>query len=244
MRAHKGDHRAPEGVSTGARKCEIWFLVRQRLSFSVELSHYVDHQYCVPARRVEGTVPEFAKLLAVGGRHRLSSVRGPSAQQDCSPRDEVTPMTLRSEGFAVDGTSEPIRVLICDDESRLVALTAGLLRDFGYQVLTVRTGESAIECASSQTIDVVILDINLPGEDTLEVARRLLEVQPLAIVLSSGFAEEDVEPELLTLPGVHAFLAKPYRIELLSATIRQAAITNPRRVPGRVAADGASVIET
>jgi CheY-like chemotaxis protein len=116
---------------------------------------------------------------------------------------------------------ENVRVLICDDESRLVSLTAGLLREFGYEVLTVKSGEEAIACVAQNPVDVVILDVNLPGEDTLAIARRLTEERDLAIVLSSGFAEEDVESELIGLPGVRAFLAKPYGIEVLSSTIRR-----------------------
>ena len=123
--------------------------------------------------------------------------------------------------MSVDERTSAIRVLICDDETRLVSLTAGLLREFGYEVLTVQNGQDAIDKIKLESVDIVILDVNLPGEDTVGVARGLLENKVPAIVLSSGFAEEDVESELLSLPGVKAFLAKPYSIESLSATIRR-----------------------
>ncbi len=127
-------------------------------------------------------------------------------------------LNVRSEA-SVSASPSSVRVLICDDETRLVALTAGLLREFGYEVLTVENGVRAVERAKLERVDVVILDVNLPGEDTLEIARQLLSQRKLTIVLSSGFTEEDVESDLLTLPGVKAFLAKPYSIEALSATI-------------------------
>jgi CheY-like chemotaxis protein len=129
-------------------------------------------------------------------------------------------LTMQSDA-PVDRGSASIRVLICDDETRLVALTAGLLREFGYEVLAVANGESAVERVKHEPVDIVILDVNLPGEDTLAVARKLIENNAPAIVLSSGFTEEDVEADLLALPGVRAFLAKPYSIEALSATIRR-----------------------
>ncbi len=134
-------------------------------------------------------------------------------------RNPQTGLSIMRNDASVNEATSTIRVLICDDETRLVALTAGLLREFGYDVLTVENGESAVEMVKHEHVDVVILDVNLPGEDTLAIARQLLENSSATIVLSSGFTEEDVESELLRLPGVKAFLAKPYSIDALSATI-------------------------
>ncbi len=147
-------------------------------------------------------------------------------QSESVQSHEASPLTMRSEASTTSKLSGPTRVLICDDESRLVTLTAGLLREFGYEVLTVKSGEEAINCISRESVDVVILDVNLPGEDTLSVARRLIQNNAPAIVLSSGFTEEDVESELLSLPEVRAFLAKPYGIDALSATIGQVVARN------------------
>ena len=137
-------------------------------------------------------------------------------------------LTMQTD-VSVSENTAPIRVLICDDETRLVVLTAGLLREFGYEVLTVQNGQSAVDKLKNEPVDVVILDVNLPGEDTLAVARKLLENRALAIVLSSGFTEEDVEAELLSLPGVRAFLAKPYSIESLSETIHRVVAESNQR---------------
>jgi len=167
-------------------------------------------------------VPEFAKCPPVEAHGLFCGDRVEvSFQTRRVLGDDPIPATLRSESYCSSPSAGPIRVLICDDESRLVNLTAGLLREFGYEVLTVKCGADAVACVAQQPVDVVILDVNLPGEDSLAVARRLLEERSVAIVLSSGFAEEDVESELLALPGVRAFLAKPYGIEVLSATIRR-----------------------
>ena len=191
-------------------------------SFYIELLCHVDDQYHVDVKEVEGTVPEFAKYPTLEGPGRLADSGPEVSFPACrKPGDERTPVTLRSEILASRGSMAAIRVLICDDESRLVNLTAGLLRECGYDVLAVKSGEEAITLVSQQSVDVVILDVNLPGEDSLEVARRLLQIRSVAIVLSSGFAEEDVDIDLLKLPGVRAFLAKPYGIEVLATTIRR-----------------------
>lgn len=157
-----------------------------------------------------------------------SAIFGPSHTEKAGGKSDSVVVSHRKSGAltvrndaSISESPSSVRVLICDDETRLVTLTAGLLREFGYEVLTVENGESAVEKVKTEHVDVVILDVNLPGEDTLSIARQLLSQRELTIVLSSGFTEEDVESELLTLPGVKAFLAKPYSIESLSATILQ-----------------------
>lgn len=180
-----------------------------------------DNQHWARAQEAEGMMQEPAGYPK-GNKFDLLGV-----ENLCDSRvagvnnDEADPSTMRSEISSSSNASKATRVLICDDETRLVVLTAGLLREFGYEVLTVQSGEDAIDCVKHEAVDVVVLDVNLPGEDTLSVARRLIQNSAPAIVLSSGFTEEDVESELLLLPGVRAFLAKPYGIEALSATIRQ-----------------------
>jgi len=167
-------------------------------------------------------VPDVAKCLGDENRGRpISECSDSSFQPRRAYGGEHVPVTLRSDTFGSQRSFDKIRVLICDDESRLVNLTAGLLREFDYEVLTVKSGEEAIACIAQQPVHVVILDVNLPGEDTLAIARRIIEQRAVSIVLSSGYAEEDVESELISLPGVRAFLAKPYGIEVLSSTIRR-----------------------
>lgn len=135
--------------------------------------------------------------------------------------EDRSPDTERShrERPAFDQRSAP--VLICDDEPRLVALTAGLLREFGFEVLTVRSGKEAIQAVANHPIDIVILDVNLPGEDARQIVSGLREKSAASIILSSGYTEEDIEPSLLQDSAVKAFLAKPYGVETLVETIDQ-----------------------
>jgi PAS domain S-box-containing protein len=136
--------------------------------------------------------------------------------------DEVPPDTARSRAtnaYPADRATAP--VLICDDEARLVALTAGLLREFGFEVLTVRSGADAIRAVATYPVDVVILDVNLPGEDAQDIVMQLRSHGGVSVILSSGYTEEDIEPELLHDDAVKAFLAKPYGVETLVDTIDQ-----------------------
>jgi CheY-like chemotaxis protein len=117
-------------------------------------------------------------------------------------------------------------VLICDDEARLGALTAGLLSDFGFRPVTVGTGGDAIErlTSSEPAIDVVLLDVHLVhGQSAKEVLLAMRANGSKArVVLTSGLAAEDVETALMTDPYVAGYIAKPYAVEALVAVIREA----------------------
>ncbi len=116
-------------------------------------------------------------------------------------------------------------VLVCDDEARLAMLTAGLLDQYGYAAVTVTSCEEALAALESgaSACDVILLDVNLPDGTAGEVLERMRSrgyVQP--VILTSGYAEEDVPPELIADAQVTGYLAKPYSVDRLVGAIRRA----------------------
>lgn len=99
-------------------------------------------------------------------------------------------------------TTPPLaRVLIVEDDSDLLEVLQFVLEDGGYEVATAEGGPAALELASAQSFDLVILDVHLGGEggqSGLDVA-RLLRAQPrtrvIPIALHSGLAEVAVRRE-------------------------------------------------
>lgn len=131
----------------------------------------------------------------------------------------------------IDAAGAGARVLVCDDESRLALLTAGLLGQYGHAAFTVGSGEEALARLESHAAecDVLLLDLNLPergAEDVLLCMRDKGFRQP--IILTSGYAEEDVAPELLADPQVAGYLPKPYSVDQLVGAIRRAVTGAPR----------------
>lgn len=120
-------------------------------------------------------------------------------------------------------------VLICDDESRLSALTAGLLSEYGFESVTVGTGDDAIRHLQEGDVlvDVVLLDVNLAqGASAQDVLLGMDATGSEArVILTSGLAEEDLDPELISHPCVVGYVAKPYAVEQLVQSIRQALMT-------------------
>ncbi|MDY7028920.1 MAG: PAS domain S-box protein, partial [Spirochaetota bacterium] len=85
-------------------------------------------------------------------------------------------------------------ILLVEDEALIAAAEAQMLRQWGYEVVTVLDGPAAIETAVSNDIDMVLMDINLgPGAmDGTEAASRILERKDLPIVFLSSHTEPEV----------------------------------------------------
>lgn len=151
-----------------------------------------------------------------------------SGGQATAPSNGSSPS---SHGGPVQSGSRRPTVLICDDESRLGALTAGLLSEYGFQSVTVGTGEDALRQLASRDVwvDVLLLDVNLSqGSSAADVLRKMSEDSSSArVILTSGLAEEDVDPDLLAHPLVVGYVAKPYAVEQLVHSIRRALLPSP-----------------
>jgi PAS domain S-box-containing protein len=114
-------------------------------------------------------------------------------------------------------------VLVVDDEPMVLAFVEEGLKRLGYQVLTAVDGRQACEVYSShsQQVDIVLLDMVMPGTTGLEACRRLREVNPNAkVILSSGYTSAEVVREA-RLAGAIGFIGKPYSLEELSSVLRR-----------------------
>ena len=103
-------------------------------------------------------------------------------------------------------------VLVVDDEEVVRELLTSLLASEGFKVLKAGNGTEAVEIFKGKThsIDLVILDMIMPGMKGEEVLRRLRRLsKSIKVVVSSGFMSEDQRDKLREY-GVDGFLDKPY----------------------------------
>ncbi|MFN8059375.1 MAG: sigma-54 dependent transcriptional regulator [Vicinamibacterales bacterium] len=113
-------------------------------------------------------------------------------------------------------------ILIVDDEAGVRSALSAVLRDEGYEVDAVASGEACIERATRQSFDVILLDVWLPGMDGLTTLGRLRErnVDSEVIVISGhGNIESAVRAIKL---GAFDFVEKPLSLEKTSLTVRNA----------------------
>jgi two-component system, OmpR family, response regulator MprA len=114
----------------------------------------------------------------------------------------------------------PERVLVVDDDPKIVSMMRRGLIFAGYEVATADSGEAALEQMLGELPNVVILDVMLPGLDGLEVCRRMRAAEPrLPILLLT--ARDRVPDRVAGLDaGADDYLVKPFAFDELLARIR------------------------
>lgn len=112
------------------------------------------------------------------------------------------------------------RILIAEDEERIVSFLEKGLRASGYTTLSVGTGPDALALARDDSFDLLVLDLGLPQLDGHEVLRRLRErgERLPVIVLTARASVEDTVQGLEG--GADDYVTKPFRFEELLARIR------------------------
>jgi DNA-binding response OmpR family regulator len=111
-------------------------------------------------------------------------------------------------------------ILAVDDDPSIRKMVADYLGDNDIRVTAVASGKQIADVMARDTIDLVVLDVRMPGEDGLEIARRLREESAgLPIILLTGRKEEADRVMGLEL-GADDYLTKPFSPRELLARIR------------------------
>ena len=113
-------------------------------------------------------------------------------------------------------------ILVVDDEEDILELVRYNLAREGYKVTCAATGEEALKKADSEAIDLMVLDLMLPGINGLEVARKLkgaAKTRNLPIVMLTAKGEEADVVSGLEL-GADYYITKPFSPRVLAARVR------------------------
>ncbi|OGP92867.1 MAG: UDP-3-O-[3-hydroxymyristoyl] N-acetylglucosamine deacetylase [Deltaproteobacteria bacterium RBG_16_47_11] len=114
------------------------------------------------------------------------------------------------------------KVLIVDDEERVVQSIAGVLEDEGFRVAAAKSGEEAIGTFQREIPDVTLLDIWMPGMDGIEVLKRFKGISPdCQVIMISGHATISTAMAAVKL-GAFDFIEKPISLDALLMTIHRA----------------------
>ena len=121
------------------------------------------------------------------------------------------------------------RVLVVDDEPDIVAALTGALTYWGYAVSTAHDGPAALQQVKAARPHVVLLDINMPGMDGLEVLRHLRELDPeVGVIMVSGQGDAETRQTALTL-GAADYLRKPMRLQEVERSVAGRLVTRVLR---------------
>ena len=112
------------------------------------------------------------------------------------------------------------KILVVDDEPRVVRLVSEVLKAVGYEVIAAVSGEPAIEVVALEQPDLVLLDILLPqGLDGYEVCRRVREFSNVPVIMLTAKAQESDMLRGFDV-GADDYLTKPFSAKELVARVK------------------------
>jgi DNA-binding NtrC family response regulator len=130
-------------------------------------------------------------------------------------------------------------VLVVDDEDRFRENLIKLLGIHGLSAVGAESGAQALEILGSRPVDVILLDVKMPGMGGLDVLAEVKKIDPLIeVIVLTGHASVDTAKEIIALGG-YDYLLKPHGIEDLIAKIETA--FEKRRYMQRRGAGGTGV---
>jgi ActR/RegA family two-component response regulator len=117
---------------------------------------------------------------------------------------------------------EPIRVLIVDDEVEFLETLVKRLKKRNLTVNGVTSGEAALELLNTSPVDVVVLDVKMPGMSGLDTLREIRKGQnPAEVIMLTGHASVEAAIEGMAV-GAFDYLMKPTQIDELVYKIQDA----------------------
>jgi two-component system response regulator RegX3 len=111
------------------------------------------------------------------------------------------------------------RVLLADDEADILTPVSFALRDEGFDVITVRDGEAALDAARTGDFDVVLLDVTMPKLSGTEVCRTLRAESIVPIIMLTA-RDAEVDRVLGLELGADDYVTKPFSARELASRIR------------------------
>ncbi len=178
-----------------------------------------------------GLAMVYGSIQQMGGRVFAQS-DGPGTGTRLSlyfPRsmEEVEVGSIEDDGEAATGDVTGVgSILLVEDEDAVRLFCARALRAKGYHVTEARTGEAALEILADQDFDLLLTDMMMPNVDGATLIREARKKRPeLPVVCVSGYTRESIARDTDGIPNLR-FLAKPFSLKQLAATVKAAFESN------------------
>ncbi|MEY9162447.1 two-component system OmpR family response regulator [Sinorhizobium fredii] len=113
----------------------------------------------------------------------------------------------------------PEHILVVDDDLRIRQMLSRYFEEEGYHVTLAGDGQEMRDCLDKQSIDIILLDLVLPGEDGLTLARDLRARSDVPLIMLTG--RDDVVDRVVGLEvGADDYIAKPFHLREVLARVR------------------------
>jgi len=118
-----------------------------------------------------------------------------------------------------------VRILLADDDPRLLHVVSMYLSMEGYDVTTAEDGDDALQQVLSGSFEIAILDVMMPGSDGIEICKRIREnaaTQSMPVLIFTALST-DADAERARLAGATHMITKPFSLPGLGAVVRSCA---------------------
>jgi CheY-like chemotaxis protein len=115
------------------------------------------------------------------------------------------------------------RILVADDDPASVELLSYFLESHGFQVSSAADGNRALELGTTGDYDLVILDVNMPtydGVELLQFLRKRYVLHPIKVIALTGDPSDDVR-QALAGSGIDSYMTKPVDLALLQSEVER-----------------------
>lgn len=113
------------------------------------------------------------------------------------------------------------KLVVVDDDRLVLSTFMQGLEQAGYAVLGASTGTEAVRICSEQPVDLVVMDVRMPGMSGIEAARKLREQSGTPVFFISAFGDDEIVKEAID-EGALGYLVKPVKVDQLLASLRAA----------------------
>jgi excisionase family DNA binding protein len=111
------------------------------------------------------------------------------------------------------------RVLVVDDHDAVRAVLADLLATGGREILAAASGEEALAIVKATDVDLVLLDLSLPGLDGVETFREIQALRPgVPVVIVTGYPDSDLMARALEI-GPFTMISKPVHLDQMQRIV-------------------------
>jgi PAS domain S-box-containing protein len=118
-------------------------------------------------------------------------------------------------------------ILVVDDEPSILEVGRQILGEYGYTTLAAGSGEEALQVYQDQAVDLVVLDLNMPGMGGQKCLEKLKEIDPDArVIIASGYSADTAAGKAIRA-RVEGYIGKPYRLHNLLQMVREVLDAGP-----------------
>jgi two-component system phosphate regulon response regulator OmpR len=119
----------------------------------------------------------------------------------------------------IDPTGQPLHILVVDDDPRIRQMLTRYFEQEGYRVSVAADGAAMRSQLSARTVDVILLDVVMPGQDGLTIAREVRAKSDVGIIMLTG-RDELLDRVVGLEVGADDYITKPFHLREVLARVK------------------------